>query len=196
MGLKRTHPTQRINQVHSIATTSSLRSAPWEGYRTSVRGLRKFLLIVAAALSVGPAHATDLSGTARIIDGDTLAVAGVTIRLFGIDAPERKQTCGDATEKWDCGTAATLALTVLIDGRAIACQSVNKDRYGRTVARCSVEATDLGAEMVLRGLALAYVAYSEDYIGQEVQARSAKVGVWRGDFVAPWEYRRTTARTK
>lgn len=158
--------------------------------------ITRLLLVLVGLLAFSPARATDLSGTARIIDGDTLAVAGVTVRLFGIDAPERKQTCGDAAEKWDCGTAATLALTILIDGRAIACQSVNKDRYARTVARCSVGGADLGAELVRQGLALAYVAYSKDYVPQEREAQTGRIGMWRGDFVAPWEYRRTPAKLK
>ncbi len=143
-----------------------------------------------ALLAAGGAHATDLSGKARIIDGDTLAVAAITVRLFGIDAPERKQTCGGAMEKWDCGAAATTALTVLIDGREIACQSVNKDRYGRTVARCSVGGADLGAELVRMGLALAYVTFSKDYVPQERRAQTARIGMWRGDFIAPWDWRR------
>lgn len=152
--------------------------------------ISRLLLVLVGLLASSPAHAQDVTGVARIIDGDTLAVTGVTFRLFGIDAPERKQTCGDAAEKWDCGTAATLALTILIDGRAIACQAVNKDRYGRTVARCSVGGTDLGAQLVRQGLALAYVAYSKDYVPQEREAQTGRIGMWRSDFVAPWNWRR------
>jgi endonuclease YncB( thermonuclease family) len=50
------------------------------------------------------AAASDLSGTARVIDGDTIAIGNTRIRLWGIDAPEREQTCfaknGDI---YECG---------------------------------------------------------------------------------------------
>jgi len=54
------------------------------------------IAFVAATLTpaVAPAQATSLlTGPARVIDGDTIIVAGEHVRLEGIDAPERKQTC-------------------------------------------------------------------------------------------------------
>ena len=39
-----------------------------------------------------PAHA-DVTGKARVVDGDTIWIANTKIRLHGIDAPEAKQTC-------------------------------------------------------------------------------------------------------
>ena len=37
-----------------------------------------------------PIEDATLTGSARIIDGDTLEVRGARVRLHGIDAPERK----------------------------------------------------------------------------------------------------------
>ena len=35
-------------------------------------------------------------GKATVIDGDTIKINGIKIRLFGIDAPEKKQLCQKA----------------------------------------------------------------------------------------------------
>ena len=56
-----------------------------------VHGLR--LLVACLFLIVLPVHASDLIGQPRIIDGDTIELAGKKIRLHGIDAPEAKQRC-------------------------------------------------------------------------------------------------------
>jgi endonuclease YncB( thermonuclease family) len=61
---------------------------------------------------------------------------------------------------------------------------LDTDRYGRAVSRCTVEGEDLGATMVERGMALAYVAYSDDYLPQQATAEAARAGLWQGEFQA------------
>ena len=69
-----------------------------------------------------PTQADDLKGKPRVIDGDTIEIAGERIRLHGIDAPEAKQTCADKDGKpWACGQEATFALANLIGTHWIAC---------------------------------------------------------------------------
>ena len=63
------------------------------------------------------------------------------------------------------------------------------DRYGRIVAVCRAGGEDLNAWMVERGWALAYRRYSRTNVDEEASARSARGGLWRGDFVAPWDWR-------
>ena len=46
----------------------------------------------------------EITGKPAIIDGDTIEIAGWPIRLFGVDAPERAQTCLAAGKRWRCGT--------------------------------------------------------------------------------------------
>ena len=48
----------------------------------SVRTLTALTLV----LLVSPAVARDISGPATVLDGDTVRVAGVTVRLKGVDA--------------------------------------------------------------------------------------------------------------
>lgn len=62
------------------------------------------ITIVAQLAAGGPAAAQ--SGRATVIDGDTLEVAGVRVRLWGIDAPESRQTCLRAEPPYPCGQRA------------------------------------------------------------------------------------------
>ena len=114
---------------------------------------------------------------ARVIDGDTIEVAGERIRLHGIDAPESGQTCVVGLEVWLCGQKADHALYNFIGTSPMTCQEQGIDRYGRTIATCSVRGLDIGAWMVMQGWALAYRRYSLDYVDQERRAQIAGLGV-------------------
>ena len=126
----------------------------------------------------------------RGIDGDTLVVGGVRVRLHGIDAPEADQTCGGRElSRWPCGAAALDALAGLIAGQQIGCTGSSFDSYGRLLASCRAAGRELNAEMVRNGLAWAYVRYSQRYAALEADARSRLVGVWAGRTEPPWSYR-------
>ncbi len=60
--------------------------------------------------------------------------------------------------------------------------------------RCTVAGEDMGAWMVSQGLALAYRRYSLDYVDEEADAQAARRGIWAGEFVKPWEWRRGKQR--
>jgi len=139
------------------------------------------------------AHA-DVTGKARVIDGDTVEIAAQRIRLHGIDAPEMRQYCRKANGTWPCGAEATKALRSMIQDVEVACEERDRDRYGRIVAVCFARGEDLNAAMVRRGWALAYRRYSVDYVDVETSARSARAGLWAGEFVSPWDWRRGKRR--
>ena len=124
----------------------------------------------------------------RVIDADTVDVDGTRFRLHGIDAPETRQTCRAMGRTWNCGKAATEALKARAEG--MSCTGGENDRYGRTVGTCSAGGTDLNAWLVANGWALAYLQFSEDYADEEAQARAARLGIHRGEFVDPWNWRR------
>jgi len=132
------------------------------------------------------------------IDGDTLRAGnGAEYRLFGIDAPELKQTCEEANGKsWLCGRAAKAKLTTLIKGGKVTCEEKDKDRYGRVVAVCSAEGVlDLGEAMVLDGYAIDLASQGSPYAQAEKEAREAKRGIWRGSFEEPAQWRQAHPRT-
>lgn len=145
----------------------------------------RFALILALTLTVPFAA---YAGT-RIVDGDTLDVAGIRYRLNGIDAPEAGQRCDAPSGNWPCGKAAISKLAELAEDKALRCVARSEDGYGRVIATCYDGDVDIGAEMVRSGFAWAFVKYSEAYVTHEAEARSAGSGIWRGDAVPAWEYR-------
>lgn len=146
-------------------------------------------LMLAGVFHVAHAQET-IAGRASVIDGDTIEIHGERIRLEGIDAPESAQRCQRGQEAWRCGQAAALALDEWLASRPVACKITGKDRYGRHLARCSVNGVDMQAWLVSHGHALAYRRYSTDYVADENRAREAKAGVWSSEFTPPWEWRK------
>ena len=64
-----------------------------------------FPFLLAPAVAIGATF-----GTARVIDGDTIQVAGQRIRLYGIDAAEINQLCQRKGVLWLCGVEAAKTL--------------------------------------------------------------------------------------
>lgn len=132
-------------------------------------------------------------GVARVKDGDTLEISGVSVRIYGIDAPEKAQTCRHRMLDTMCGLQATEMMVKIINGKVVTCTPVpgQRDKYSRTIAKCSTpDVSDLGASMVNMGYALAYRKYSMDYALSEDVAKSAKRGIWSSEFVFPWDWRK------
>jgi len=154
--------------------------------------MKRKLCAVCAVAFAATAHASDLVGQASIIDGDTLEIHGTRIRLWGIDAPESSQLCRrDDSLPYRCGAKAANELDRFIARRAVSCEPVSTDRYGRTVAKCSVEGTDLAEWLADSGLAFDWPKYSRGkYAKAQREAQKAGRGVWAGSYVAPWFYRR------
>lgn len=136
-------------------------------------------------------RAADINGVARVIDGDTIQIDGTHIRLFGIDAPERRQSCHHHGEGYPCGERARAALIQLLGNDSVECTASGIDRYRRVVAVCFIRGADIGRAMVEQGWALAYRRYSRDYVNAEAEARRDARGIWSGTFVPPWSYRKT-----
>ncbi len=132
----------------------------------------------------------DIIGKAYVTDGDAIKISGTKIRLDGIDAPEAKQKCERNGQKWRCGQVATQTLRKLIKGQSVTCKGDITDKYRRLIAVCSANSVDLNGAMVDAGMALAYRKYSTQYVPNEQKARQAKKGVWAGEFVKPWDWRK------
>lgn len=133
----------------------------------------------------------DVAGRIGVIDADTLDVGDVRVRLFGIDAPEKKQTCERANGQiWRCGLWATQQVEHRYDGAWAVCDEVDRDRYGRVVARCFVGGVDIGKQLVDDGIATAYLKYSNAYWNDEVIAKGKRLGLHGSRFETPASFRK------
>ncbi len=128
-------------------------------------------------------------GTAYVIDGDTITIKGVRIRLFGIDAPEIDHPFGQKS-KW--------ALVQLCKGQKVQAEILENDHFDRTVAKCLLpDGRDLSAELVKQGLALDWKKYSggayadlePDNIRRKLYRTAARqkghMKVWSGEYSKP-----------
>ena len=140
-----------------------------------------------------------IAGIAKVIDGDTIKIEKNKIRLFGIDAPEKKQKCQkhclliffiNFNKNYQCGVISTNKLKSKINNKFIICKSNNKDRYNRFIAECYKNKTNINRWMVSNGYAVAYRKYSKKFVSQENLAKKDKLGLWAGTFEMPWEWRK------
>jgi len=174
------------------------RHVPVDRPRRSWRSV--VLLLGLLALGSGAAGVTQLwhiwvaaplAGAAHAIDGDTLAIDGVHVRLWGIDAPELHQGCPRDDADWPAGAAARRGLAAMVEGHRVACRDRGSD-HDRRIATCAVDGRDLGAALVEAGLAWDYPRYSRGaYRDAEAAARGAGRGVWTSGTACrtPWDWR-------
>jgi len=125
-----------------------------------------------------------------VSDGDTFT--GLTAdnqqvkcRIYGIDAPEKKQAFGNCSKQ---------TLSDFIFGKQVQIKIQNKDRWQRAIVKVyTPDGKDVSAEMLKTGMAWHYKQYSKDteYAQLENAARQHKIGLWADkNPVEPWEWRR------
>lgn len=73
------------------------------------------------------AHAEDIRGRASVIDGATIEIHGIRIRLHGIDAPESSQTCNVSGRIWRCGQEAAFQLARFLANKQVVCHPLSID---------------------------------------------------------------------
>lgn len=113
-----------------------------------------------------------LTGSAYVVDGDTITIKKTQIRLFGIDAPELNHPHGKKA-KW--------ALVSLCKGQKVSAEITEKDVHGRTVAKCYLpDGKDLSAEMVKLGLAIDWPKFSGGRYGA-LETPDARKKMWLAD---------------
>jgi endonuclease YncB( thermonuclease family) len=137
----------------------------------------------------------EIVGSPRVVDGRTLVVAGETIRLFGIDAPELEQVCRHGGRDYQCGKVARATLWDLVAGLDVSCtpDAEAAGPRGGIAATCTAGERELNESMVAAGWALADRAATDRYVAIEADASNARRGLWKGEFEPPWEWRQAHA---
>lgn len=157
------------------------------GSRVTTAILMAAFVVIAFYVYLQREPRTDYAGQGFAVDGDSLRIGADRIRLVGLDAPEYEQECEDRDgAAWPCGLRARDELADLLAGGDIACVADDRDQYGRALAECTLDGTDIGAEIVGRGMAVA----DGQYLTEESAARTNRVGIWQGEFMDPAEWRR------
>ncbi len=129
----------------------------------------------------------------RVVDGDTLRLRDRTVRLMGLEAPERGLRCTDPTGRgFDCGVAAAEVLARMLADRDVDCRVRGRDNFGRALGVCSAGGTELNAGLVTAGFALAEGGGASVLGAAEAAARRDGRGLWAPGFAGPegWRQRR------
>lgn len=132
--------------------------------------------------------ASEIKEYAIVVDGGSLLVRAVRIRLAGIDALELGQRCvrTDGVD-WACGLDAKRVLTQAVGQEPVSCRELYISDDDQVFATCTARSgDDLSAAMVRSGHAL---ARGSRYLLEEDIARQASKGMWSGSFETPWEWR-------
>lgn len=149
----------------------------------------------ACALWGSTAQAEVVAGRADVLDGDSLSVAGLRIRLLDIDAPESGQLCfrkGESVEQgaWSCGQQAAAALSAWIGEQKVTCDTTGQSARKSWFARCTVNGKDVAQWLAANGWAVPFQSCACETVRSAAKgARSAGLGIWSGAFTMPWEWR-------
>ena len=155
-----------------------------------MRHLITTAVVLASSLLIAapPKVVEEFSGKViAITDGDTLKVLvgkeSVTVRLEGIDAPEKSQSFGSKSKD---------ALATMVFGQTVTVKKTGEDRYGRSLGFIFVEDLDVNAQMIQDGWAWHFKKYNDEerLTDLEDEARNEKRGLWADpNPLAPWEFR-------
>jgi len=161
-------------------------------------GLLALLVRGCVASSIAPIYEVRV---VKVLDGDTfhgrrspgLLLNGakpirdtlVSVRLWGVDAPEKRQPWGDE---------ARAALAGMIEGKTVHVTVVDVDAYHRVVGHVRLHGMDVNQEMVAQGHAWMFRKYTDSPsldVWEQV-ARRERRGLWAADSgtrIPPWEWR-------
>jgi micrococcal nuclease len=128
--------------------------------------MRPLALIALIAALAFPAQSAEppsvVSGPVRVIDGDTIVLTNTNIhvRLNGVDAPEVVHPGYDHDD--DFGPESRAEMRRIVGDAIVRCELNGEKSYERVVGVCYLpDGTDIGREIIRRGLALDCARWSQ-----------------------------------
>lgn len=158
-------------------------------FRTLVQAAAASLLLAIPAVAQ---EGTVIEGQATLVDADIVTIGEARIILWGVDAPERAQTCETSSGDWNCWETARRETQLLTERGPWTCtEARDPDRFGNKLAVCEVDGINVNADLISRGLAMAYVQQTELFEPEQDAAQEAKIGLWQDgvEFHEPWAWR-------
>ena len=149
-----------------------------------------FLAFALLVAFIGTAQTTFTGKVVKVKDGDTVVVLDSlnvqhTIRLAGVDAPEKKQDFGAIAKQFTIDQIALKTVSVKV---------ITTDRYGRSVAWITYDKKNLAEELLKAGLAWHYKEYDKSKYLQSLEdtAKANKIGLWSlPNPIPPSQYRKS-----
>lgn len=124
----------------------------------------------------------------------SVSVGNQAVALRGVDVPDPGQICQLDGSDYDCGARAAQALMDKINDDDVTCEQVGRDGAGVLSGVCYVRGEELNSWLVANGWAVSDRSTGAAYVTQETQARRFELGLWRGEFVRPADWRRRLAQ--
>lgn len=164
-----------------------------------MRLLSAIAAFVFLLVGCGPRPETEFEAlVVGVKDGDTIEVlpngggrAPITVRLWGIDAPEKKQPFGTVSKK---------CLADKVFGEKVRLEGKGKDVYKRLLARVFLGDRAINEEQVQDGMAWWFEEYAKNEArlqSAQENARRERVGLWVDPHaIAPWEFRQDRRERK
>jgi endonuclease YncB( thermonuclease family) len=198
-------PLRRPRRIFRSSPPGSKQGLPHLGLVVAAFGFLALAALVTASAVFPSASRNSRSGDIRmadrveaaateisVVDGSTLRLAELVVRLEGIEAPGRGRTCHfpnpvaakDSGAAKDCGAASTAALAALVNERRVACEVRDIDARGRPLAICTAAGQELNHALVAAGWARVSAAPGRDASrtaelkGAELSARTLHLGLW------------------
>lgn len=155
------------------------------------------LALALAACGGAASQAEDQSAIradGRAIDGDTVSF---DVRLYGVDAFEKRQLCRTTDGCWPCGKAAQDYASKLLKAGSSTIRLTGKQSYGRPIGTVEIDGQDLGESMIAAGLAVPATSYLKDdparaqrYVAAYERAEARHAGAHAGYFLDPAKWGR------
>lgn len=126
---------------------------------------------------------TNAQTVTKVLDGDTIIVENLTVRILKIDSPEKNQTYGKESKAY---------LSRLILFKKVKVVYSKLDKYGRTLADVYINGRSVAEIMIESGNAWHYSYFDSSFIlaQKQITARRNKLGLWKYKAINPYNFRK------